>query len=171
MIPGEAQPYDMVLKIKLPEKTGDGWTYRISLSEKAAGNAKKAAWNPNHGCRDDAGSGLVHDTELAALTALRSDLDELTAGLSRAVSARIGAARLRLCDEVDILRARLAEAERVIDGSPPDNPLDEEELSTIEACVRNDQHRRILGLELMELLRVYRAARAWRQGGTDAGTG
>lgn len=43
----------------------------------------------------------------------------------------------------------------------PGEMLDDEDLDTISACVRNDQHGRILGLELWELIRVYRAARAF----------
>lgn len=47
--------------------------------------------------------------------------------------------------------------------------LDEEELSTIETCIRNDQHQRIMALELYELVRVYRRARSLTKKGRDNG--
>lgn len=58
--------------------------------------------------------------------------------------------------------AALASAREVIDGKPGTMPLSDEDLDTIESCVRNDQHQRILALEIMELTRLYRAAREWK---------
>ena len=68
---------------------------------------------------------------------------------------------------VNIVAAALSErtaSEAALKEALTDRPgemLDDEDLDTISACVRSDQHGRILGLELWELIRVYRAARAF----------